>query len=86
MADADLVSRYAVDVGALYSISKAALNMAAAKFHAQYRKDGVLFLCISPGVVDVGKSAACELLFFPSTTPLFSPPPIWPSFWRRIAG
>ncbi|KAK8073098.1 short chain dehydrogenase [Apiospora saccharicola] len=57
MAEADLTNQYAVDVGALYAISKAALNMAAAKFNAQYKKDGVLFLCVSPGVVDTGNYA-----------------------------
>ncbi|KAK7913841.1 hypothetical protein PG985_011544 [Apiospora marii] len=57
MADTDFVNQYTVDVGSLYSISKAALNMAAAKFNAQYKKDGVLFMCISPGAVDVGKYA-----------------------------
>ncbi|KAI0157861.1 hypothetical protein GGR52DRAFT_564403 [Hypoxylon sp. FL1284] len=56
MADADLVAKYEVYMGSLYSTSKAALNMIIAKFHAQYKKDGVLFLSLSPGVVDVGKS------------------------------
>ncbi|KAJ3335302.1 hypothetical protein HDU93_005909, partial [Gonapodya sp. JEL0774] len=37
-----------------YSISKAALNMAIAKFSAVYRKDGVLFMAICPGAVDTG--------------------------------
>ncbi|KAK8075821.1 hypothetical protein PG997_010484 [Apiospora hydei] len=55
MAEMELVNKYEVDVGSLYSISKAAMNMATAKFNAQYKKDGVLFLSISPGVVDVGK-------------------------------
>lgn len=41
-------------------MSKAAMNMAAAKFSAQYKRDDVLFLCISPGVVDVGKYGDCE--------------------------
>ena len=36
------------------SISKRAMNLVMAKFNAQYKKDGVLFLGICPGVVDVG--------------------------------
>ncbi|KAK7941299.1 uncharacterized protein PG986_013686 [Apiospora aurea] len=44
-----------VEIGSLYAASKAALNMVVAKFNAQYKKDGVLFLSISPGVVEVGQ-------------------------------
>lgn len=50
-----------------YSVSKAALNMVIAKFSAEFREQGVLFLAISPGVVDTGFSreystcpCACE--------------------------
>ncbi|KAK8064404.1 short chain dehydrogenase (AtsC) [Apiospora phragmitis] len=57
MADMDLVNQYEVDMGPLYSISKAAMNMATAKFNAQYKKEGVLFLSMSPGMVDVGHQA-----------------------------
>lgn len=38
----------------LYAISKTGLNMAIAKLSAQYRKDGILLLSLSPGLVDVG--------------------------------
>lgn len=37
-----------------YSISKAALNMAVAKFSAAYREKGVLVMAICPGAVDTG--------------------------------
>lgn len=37
-----------------YSISKAALNMAVAKFSAVYREKGVLVMAICPGAVDTG--------------------------------
>ncbi|PQE15852.1 short-chain dehydrogenase protein [Rutstroemia sp. NJR-2017a BBW] len=37
-----------------YSMSKAALNMAVAKFSALYREKGVLFMAICPGAVDTG--------------------------------
>ncbi|KAK5654588.1 hypothetical protein OQA88_7217 [Cercophora sp. LCS_1] len=52
MADPDLVNKFDVDNGAIYAASKAALNMVVAKFSAQYKKDGVLFLALSPGFVD----------------------------------
>jgi NAD(P)-dependent dehydrogenase (short-subunit alcohol dehydrogenase family) len=37
-----------------YMITKAALNMAVAKFSAAYRSKGVLFMAICPGAVDTG--------------------------------
>jgi len=54
LADLDLTNNVDVDIGALYAASKAALNVIVAKFSVQYKKDGVLFLAISPGVVEVG--------------------------------
>jgi len=53
-ADIDLTANLELPNSAPYSISKAALNMTVAKFSAQYAKDGVLFMTISPGVVDTG--------------------------------
>ncbi|KAK2011565.1 short chain dehydrogenase [Colletotrichum eremochloae] len=37
--------------------SKAAVNAIVSRFSAQYKKDGVLFLSISPGLVEVGHYA-----------------------------
>jgi NAD(P)-dependent dehydrogenase (short-subunit alcohol dehydrogenase family) len=37
-----------------YSMSKAALNMAVAKFSAIYREKGVLCMAICPGAVNTG--------------------------------
>ena len=54
MADLELINEYEVEVGSLYAASKAAMNIVAARFNAQYKKDGVLFLAICPGVVEVG--------------------------------
>ncbi|KAK2590064.1 hypothetical protein QQS21_012252 [Conoideocrella luteorostrata] len=54
MADVDFINQFDIQVGALYVSSKAALNVIIAKFNAQYKKEGVLFLGISPGVVDTG--------------------------------
>ncbi|KAL2820561.1 NAD(P)-binding protein [Aspergillus cavernicola] len=53
-ADLSLVQKFHIDLAASYTISKAALNMAVAKFHAQYSRQGVLFLSLSPGMVDTG--------------------------------
>jgi NAD(P)-dependent dehydrogenase (short-subunit alcohol dehydrogenase family) len=60
MADLDLVVKHGVEEAGPYSISKAAMNMVAAKFQAEYEKHGVLFLSISPGLVDTGNIQDCE--------------------------
>ncbi|GIJ99825.1 hypothetical protein Aspvir_003833 [Aspergillus viridinutans] len=57
MADLELTNEYEVETGALYAASKAAMNIIVAKFNAQYKKDGVLFMSISPGLVEVGRYA-----------------------------
>ncbi|KAI1815680.1 NAD(P)-binding protein [Poronia punctata] len=53
-ADLDLTRKYNLEASAPYAVSKAAMNAVAAKFHAQYSEQGVLFLNICPGVVDTG--------------------------------
>lgn len=67
MADLEITRKYDLDPGGPYSISKAAMNVAVAKFSAQYAKDGVLFMSICPGAVETGQdnsgesdSTACE--------------------------
>jgi NAD(P)-dependent dehydrogenase (short-subunit alcohol dehydrogenase family) len=57
LADLDMTNELEAETGALYAASKAALNITVAKFNAQYKKDGVLFMSISPGLVDVGRTA-----------------------------
>ncbi|KAF1954601.1 putative short chain dehydrogenase [Byssothecium circinans] len=54
MGDLDFNREWDHDHSLLYSASKAALNMVNVKFGAQYKKDGVLFLTVCPGVVDTG--------------------------------
>ncbi|KAK1529090.1 short-chain dehydrogenase [Colletotrichum costaricense] len=54
MADLDFISKSGIEVGAPYSISKAALNTAVAKFSAEHSHQGILFFSISPGVIDTG--------------------------------
>lgn len=53
-ADLDLITKYNIDISGPYSALKAATNCVVAKFSAEYSKDGVLFMSISPGVVDTG--------------------------------
>ena len=52
--DLELINDLEIDNSALYATSKAAMNIIVAKYSAQYKKDGVLFVSLSPGVVDVG--------------------------------
>ncbi|KAI0425527.1 putative short chain dehydrogenase [Xylaria sp. FL1042] len=59
LADVDVTNDVEIDVGALYASSKAAMNLIVAKYNAQYKKEGVLFISISPGVVDVGHYDNC---------------------------
>jgi NAD(P)-dependent dehydrogenase (short-subunit alcohol dehydrogenase family) len=53
LGDIDWTNELELELSSLYSISKAAMNMVTAKFNAQYKKDGVLFVSICPGLVDV---------------------------------
>ena len=56
-ADLDFINKLEVENSSLYAASKAALNVIVAKFSAQYKKEGVLFTSVSPGVVEVGHFA-----------------------------
>ncbi|KAK8071478.1 NAD(P)-binding protein [Apiospora hydei] len=55
LGDVDFARDYNLTLGSVYAASKAAMNMVTAKFAAQYRGDGVLFLGVCPGVVDTGQ-------------------------------
>lgn len=65
-ADLDFVNAFDIDVCSVYSAGKAAMNIINAKYSAQYKKDGVLFLSISPGMVDVGHFSTCMICLLPS--------------------
>ncbi|KAJ8587792.1 NAD(P)-binding protein [Rhizopogon salebrosus TDB-379] len=52
LADLDLTINSEFVTSAPYSISKAAVNMVNAKYAAQYKPEGFVFLAISPGLVD----------------------------------
>ena len=69
-ADLDLISDYEIEVNAPYTVGKAALNTAVAKFGAEYGKDGVLFMSISPGVVDTGNLDPAKRRLFDLCCPL----------------
>lgn len=51
-ADIDLVLKHNIKSSMPYSITKYAMNLVSAKFSVEYSKDGVLFLNLSPGMVD----------------------------------
>ncbi|TVY73125.1 putative oxidoreductase [Lachnellula suecica] len=53
-ADTEMTLKPDMYQATAYSITKAALNMAVAKFSAVYRETGVLFMAICPGAVDTG--------------------------------
>jgi NAD(P)-dependent dehydrogenase (short-subunit alcohol dehydrogenase family) len=56
-SDIEPIRQFDMDVASAYAMSKAALNVAVAKFSAQYRKDGVLCISICPGMVEAGHYA-----------------------------
>ncbi|KAH8667080.1 hypothetical protein BX600DRAFT_285618 [Xylariales sp. PMI_506] len=56
-ADDELTRKYDIEVAGPYSISKAAMNTAVAKYSAEYASQNVLFLSIAPGTVEVGQDA-----------------------------
>lgn len=51
MADLELINSTEIEFAAPYAISKGALNVAIAKYNALYKKEGILFLAVSPGYV-----------------------------------
>ncbi|KAH9895818.1 NAD(P)-binding protein [Cubamyces lactineus] len=69
--DVTLGTGFAVHVP--YSVSKAALNQAVAKYAAELRDEGFVFLAISPGVVDTVPKplTPVEEEFFKSMVPKF---------------
>lgn len=54
LADAEVTAKFDLWEGISYAASKAALNVVIAKFSAQYRQDGVLFMAVAPGNIDTG--------------------------------
>ncbi|KAI1771482.1 NAD(P)-binding protein [Hypoxylon cercidicola] len=77
-ADIDLVTNFAVLVAGPYTLSKTALNLAVAKYDAEFRSEGILFMSISPGVVatsqetDMSKLSEREQKHLEDTTRSFA--------------
>lgn len=63
LADDRLTNDYDLYEAGPYTISKAALNTAVAKYNARHGKssDGILFVAISPGLVNTGNDAQRKL-------------------------
>jgi NAD(P)-dependent dehydrogenase (short-subunit alcohol dehydrogenase family) len=65
MTDEELAVEFGVFEAPSYSISKSAMNMVTAKFQAEFKEEGIIFMGVCPGIVNTGhfdnrKSAACE--------------------------
>ncbi|KAJ7361120.1 hypothetical protein DFH08DRAFT_365872 [Mycena albidolilacea] len=58
LGDQDLTLAGELATKSSYSISKAALNVVVAKYAAQFKADGFVFLAISPGIVDTSATSA----------------------------
>ncbi|KAJ7726931.1 hypothetical protein B0H16DRAFT_1735431 [Mycena metata] len=57
MADLDGTLQMGTTVPFSYSVSKAALNMVVAKYAAELKPEGFVFLALSPGMVDTSSTA-----------------------------
>jgi NAD(P)-dependent dehydrogenase (short-subunit alcohol dehydrogenase family) len=64
--DLDLTLTWGITARAGYSIAKAALNIVVAKYAAQYKAEGFVFLSINPGIVDTSADATSERQSLPS--------------------
>jgi NAD(P)-dependent dehydrogenase (short-subunit alcohol dehydrogenase family) len=62
MADNDLVTKFGIYEAGPYTLSKSAMNMVMSKFQSEYEKDGVLFLSVSPGLVDTENGGESECM------------------------
>ncbi|KAG1754729.1 uncharacterized protein EDB91DRAFT_1095248 [Suillus paluster] len=60
LGDLDATLAFENAASAPYSISKAAVNMVNAKYAAQYKPEGFIFLALSPGLVDTSTRAPTE--------------------------
>ncbi|KFY69320.1 hypothetical protein V496_00322 [Pseudogymnoascus sp. VKM F-4515 (FW-2607)] len=52
LADLELAQKTTIAFSVLYSATKAALNIVVAKYAAELRGEGIIFLALSPGVVN----------------------------------
>jgi NAD(P)-dependent dehydrogenase (short-subunit alcohol dehydrogenase family) len=63
MADIDLINSTEVAFASPYAISKGALNVAIAKYNALYKKEGILFLAVSPGYVSTERNKGMSEMY-----------------------
>jgi NAD(P)-dependent dehydrogenase (short-subunit alcohol dehydrogenase family) len=54
MSDPEMTLKADIFQATSYAMSKAALNMAVAKFSAIYREKGILCMAVCPGAADTG--------------------------------
>ncbi|KAI1157042.1 hypothetical protein F4825DRAFT_401918 [Nemania diffusa] len=71
-ADLDFTNENTVYTAAGYSVSKAAMNMAIAKYNAYFGEQGVHFLSVTPGAVEVGMYKDCTPEQMAKLTPLWA--------------
>lgn len=64
IASTDVTLGAAFTANAPYCVSKAALNLAVAKYAAELRPEGFTFLAISPGLVNTAEKPRESLLAF----------------------
>jgi NAD(P)-dependent dehydrogenase (short-subunit alcohol dehydrogenase family) len=62
MSDGDVAAKYELHEGAPYSVSKAAMNMVNAKYQAEFKKDGIIFMAVCPGTVNTRQNDNSEYL------------------------
>lgn len=70
VGDLDFIIKTGLDIFAPYAISKAAVNMVAAKYTAKFKDENLLFLSLSPGLVDTvsdKRGCRCSINISPST-------------------
>ncbi|KAH9948309.1 hypothetical protein B0H21DRAFT_690286 [Amylocystis lapponica] len=75
MADLDFINGTGITTSVAYSISKAGLNAAIAKFAQRYKPDGIVFLSLCPGLTSTGATSADSLS-----------PAEWAVIEKQIAG
>ena len=63
MGEIDLTNTSNMWLSVPYAVSKATLNMIVAKFSAEYKEQGVLFLGISPGFVATSEGEGKSAIF-----------------------
>lgn len=61
--DLDSTLATEMDFAAPYSVSKAAVNLAIGKYAVKYKAEGIIFLSISPGMVDTSATALAPRKF-----------------------